>query len=1166
MSFFPFSPKEQSSFIGLFISQTPYKMISLLPCYSLEDFSLYRQSSEVDEIFSAWSALYHPALVAHFGEAPRWEAAGSPSTGKQRRLVVVPPCTEYLVSHSWLKSAEKEGAIVIRHVSDRDEILKIAFEKLGIAPSLDSTVATDLSSNVENNGEQVATNCDDQSVCKKSQTIDNSNLAQSFPYDDAAESFLAVGLCCLLEELLTRKLRYMSNLDQVSFNTRVVDAAKAHMSGNVEEREKNLQKAFDLLTTSKEYFFPTATKFLDLTWTLDEDLENALPQELLQRRLRNEKTNLVLPVPLLNKCEKEYPQTFELLKEEVQAKRVVLIGGDKWEAPLYLMSPTEIVRALREGRNEYLRAFGIAPVVFGRQEQGYSQLLPQLLSQTGYRGVLARTGDGWSLLEKPSDRSVFRWQGRDGSTIATLCKKALDATSSEDILQMPDKIGNSYYSDDASAIVFEHRPCNESRWLRDILRMDRYSPVLGKFYDIDDYFRVSEGAGDKEKFVKDRFKTNFLTRSGKRDKTDLVSLWVKRQRLGIVESALDNLETSIRVLTLKCKHTPDIANLFDEYVALSSQLKDDAAKTLASLDEYLLPVEKNDSATLVDFDELTKRFEKNLEQLLGKASRYLTQAILAQNAQTEDERRGFLFVNVNSMSKNICWEMKSTTGKIDVERLKAIFTETLNLKYRSFVNDSSNIAQFMASLPPGKTVWLPQLCDYEYHFLDRPFFDTERLIKQPLAGISHIQTEVKEKESEEIKAPRKSSFLQKMASKLRGDTPNIAQGNVEDSENANGAARSLAEYVVKRYSATEIEKHYLLKNDSFEIRIDPVSGMVKRVTTFGECARFSNGVLRQPGMGNRLAWDLAFKLTEKQRQDDRRPADDPCYGYTTPAADSIEILASAPGIGQIKTTGRLVAPDGELAGKFTQTITIQLKSKVVDVDVEFDPCVVPDPKPWESYFGCRFAWKDTLAEIRGGVGTALIGTARDYIQAPECVDIRSDEQLGITILSGALPYYRKVSDTRMDAILIPRGESKRRFHFAIGVDLVDPHSTALAYLAPSPLRIDNVPKPKRVDSSFLTSNSANARILSTKPILADPNNKEKKSATRLAGVQLTLLETHSIKTKTEIRSFLSIERIEELDFNGQVIKESIELANANLVELTLSPRQMRIFNVYFKKS
>ena len=208
-------------------------MISLIPCYSLEDFSIYRKASEVDEIFSAWSALYHPALVAHFGEAPRWEAAGSPSTGKTRRLVVVPPCAEYLVSRSWIKSAEEEGAVVIRHVADRDSILAEAFYKLGIDPRPNSSVSPSSEKTVESS--------------KFGATPADTSVVSPIPpycYDDDAETFLAVGLCCLLEELLTRKLRYMSNLDQISFNTRILDAAKSHMRGDVEDREKNLQKAF----------------------------------------------------------------------------------------------------------------------------------------------------------------------------------------------------------------------------------------------------------------------------------------------------------------------------------------------------------------------------------------------------------------------------------------------------------------------------------------------------------------------------------------------------------------------------------------------------------------------------------------------------------------------------------------------------------------------------------------------------------------------------------------------------------------------------------------------------------------------------------------------------------------------------------------------------------
>ena len=67
-------------------------MISLIPCYSLEDFSLFRKASEVDEIFSAWSALYHPALNTWFQEV-----GSNLLKLKERSLFVISP-TETLFS------------------------------------------------------------------------------------------------------------------------------------------------------------------------------------------------------------------------------------------------------------------------------------------------------------------------------------------------------------------------------------------------------------------------------------------------------------------------------------------------------------------------------------------------------------------------------------------------------------------------------------------------------------------------------------------------------------------------------------------------------------------------------------------------------------------------------------------------------------------------------------------------------------------------------------------------------------------------------------------------------------------------------------------------------------------------------------------------------------
>lgn len=1144
-------------------------MFVLLPCYSLEDFSLYRKSSEVDEIFSAWSALYHPALISRFDAAPRWEPAGSPASGLTRRLVVVPPCAEGQVPKSWLRSAEADGALVVRGIADRDEIWKFAFEKLEIETPQDEAFA------------------------------------------DAAESFASVGLCCLLEELLTRKLRYMSNLDTQSFNSRLVEAAKAQAAGNADERELNLQKAFDLLAQAKEYFFPTATKFLDLTWVEEEDFADALPAQLRARSRRDEKTNLVLPVPLLKICRDRYPETFALLKEEVSAKRVVLIGGDEWESPLYLMSPLEIAQTLIAGRDEYLNSFGIAPQIFARQEAGYAQILPQLLKLSGYRAAFARTGDGWSLLEKPSDRSQFRWTGRDGSTIATFCKKTLDAAESEEILQLPDRIGNSYYSDAATSIVFESRPGKASRWLSDLFRMSRYSPVLGSFYDFNEYFRVTDGSGDKEKFVKDNFKTNFLTRSAKKERADLVSIWPRRQRLGRLATALGGLETSVRLLTLKTKRAADgsLDALFSEYLSRSAALSERLDAALDRLDARYLASNPDDSTPETpDFDELFADFNRETAAVADAASRFLAAAL---KSAEPNESAGFLFVNPASTPQTVRWETRrlpensatsadspaangSPTAQNSAK--KAVSSapsnaknqtvrqeSTSNVKIRSFASpDAPETRRFTATLPPLGTFWIRRAPNLEYRFASRPPFETgeldnfpenvaptdENSPETPAPDASASAKSVNSAQS----APRKGSFFQNFATKLRTAVAVSPRNSAETAANGDGDAANrsrLAEYVEKRYSAKEIERYYSLRNEHFEIKIDPTTGSVRRLTTFNVETNFaSNGVLRHPNRGNRFAWDFALRLPNSLRKEDFRPDTDSFYGYTTPAADKITALSSGPATGKIRIDGRAMAPNGEVAATFTQILTIRRESRIIEVEAEITPKIAPEGGPWESYFGCRFAWKDGLADLLGGVGATLIWTGRDYLQAPECVDVRSEPKIGITVLSAGLPYFKRISDTRLDAILIPPGETKRRFRFGIGVDLDDPQRDAAAFADVAPFVLPDVPRPKRLASPPFASSEENVQILDWRPLFDKP--RDANAAARLngefVGVRLVLLETKSAATETTIKSILPLERVESLDFTGEILSEKIDLTNVSAFELKFAPRQIRVLNLYFRRS
>ena len=1124
-------------------------MISLIPCYSLEDFSLYRKASDVDEIFSAWSALYHPALVAHFNDAPRWEAAGSPSSGQTRRLVVVPPCAEYLISHKWIKEAEEGGAVVIRHIADRDEILKEAFQKLNIDPRPESARTSDLASN-------------------------NS----FYHYDDEAESFLAVGLCCLMEELLTRKLRYMSNLDQVSFNSRIVEAARAHMVGNADEREKGLQKAFDLLTQSKEYFFPTATKFINLVWTQIEDLESALPNLLRERRLRREQTNLVISVPTLKACVQNYPDTLKLLRDEIREHRVELIGGDEWEAPLYLFSPTEIVDALRAGQRYYNSTLGTVPSVFGRQEAGYAQILPQYLCGVGYKGALSRTGDGWSLLEKNTDRSQIRWQGRDGSIITTICKKPLDASSSEEILQMPDRIGNSYYSDSASAVVFEHRPGKESRWLRDLLRMDRYSPTLGKFYSISEYLRVTEGSGDKEKFVKDAFKTNFLTRSAKRSRANPVSLWPLRRRLTLAASEIQALEAIVRSIVYKAKISCSaIESSRLEWLQRCENLAERAKALRDELDAQLFPAVPDERQDSVDLFAKSNELEAERIELTSATERLLDalrDEIPTPNLESGEDvawqNPGFLVLNPTSTDHDVVWETRfngEQDATVLVERLRELVASVRerlqkllpNARLRVFSTQDTDLRRYVLTLPAYAYCWLPKIDELEYNFIMRPLFN-------PSGRESSLwSTTPPKRQTLTDREKKKGGFFSSLVSKVRNESERLHPDQSEETQSY------LAEYVEERLSATSVDKYYRLRNEYVELRIDAVTGAVKRLQTVNSGTSFGGGVLHQPTLGNRFAWDVALRLPERLLKEDHRTKDNSGYGYTTSAADEINILSAVGGLGVLRVRGRLVAPNGELAATFTETISLRRRSRVIDVDLEIASQIEPDSAPWNSYYACRFAWKDALAQLSGGVGSTLIGTSRDYFQAPEAIDIRSEEGIGITILSAGLPYFLKTSATRVDAVLAPKGEGSQRFHFGVGIDLEDPQSTALSYADAVPILLSKVPALRRPAHRLFSVDAANISIVSVVPIIGahETSQSKQRRAARvnddLSGVRITLLETHSASTTAQLKCATPIVRIQTIAFDETPSSEEVIQKNSITVELEFRPRQMRILDLYFER-
>ena len=1064
-------------------------MITLLPCYSLEDFSIYRTPEESNEIFSAWSALYHPALIELFG-MPKWERAGNPTPDRTYRLIIIPPCCESQVPNDWLKTMEKSDAVIVRHLADRAAILAEALARL-----------------------------------------DRTEHGFS---NDAVESFLSLGFSHFTSELLSRKLRYMSNLDTTNFEQKTLDAVKALRDGNTEGYDENIRRSFELLAEAKQYFFPTAMKLLDLTRLSADSFGAPLAEMLQHRRTRDEKTNLILPTCYLDRMTREFPETLALLREELAAKRVALVGGDLDESPLYLLPQVEIVERLLLGLLFYKEKLGLRPIAFGRNAAGYSPVLPQLLRLTGFESALLFSGDGWR--PNKENQSRIHWQGHDRSRIPTLARNPADGQSDKCYMELADRIGYGANADYVMTSVFEHQPGKERPWLGDMFRSNRYAQVLGETCGLAEFFRTTEQSGLKKRFEKDDFRTNFLTRAGKEGRPNPVSGWRDFYLLRTETAALSSaalfaaLHSSKREIERLdgFERLSELARPFEEFRTALEELLFTPVAPALDTEEESTQKEARERADET-FNKLGGRLAALMDQTGGprraEINRAAAELLYRQLAPAQTAKKkepgdalptGAFFVNTAPRPKRIYL----------TERPGEIAPEVEPLLRPSSVPG----APTLVTLPAYSAVWLP----------------TEK--NEPSENV--------EPKSAAAESPKKRGLFARIFKKDANRSPD---------DEADG---KMIEYQDDRLSDGTRERFYFVRNRFFELKLDATTGGLRALRTFSAPTLQANrGILRQPAMGNRLSVQLALRLSASQRREDGRDPESAAFGYSIMAADSVKILSDDGQSARIQFDGSLIAPDGAKAASFSETLTVFQRSRVITFDISFQPILLPSDGPWENYYGVRFAWNDQLAEVRPGFHGTYWETNRDYLQAPESVDLRSEPGVGLTILSGGLPFYRRYGLRRMDSVLIPKSESARRFRFGIGVDLSDPLGEAETFLAPEPTMLADWPKPKKPLVRFLDVEPASAAVALLESFFETPagasgENSARKSAP-LDGFRLALQETSGKKSVCRVRSRIPILSVVKSDFLRRSGGE-IELDDAQSFSVELAAHEILPLDVRLK--
>ena len=225
----------------------------LSPAATLEDFPSEMSDYDGRSLLAAWTLLWHPSLLADCGQLPAWYRADAPPETLDNRLFAVPePSQSWLPDGLAVRAADCPTCQWITGRSRAEMLGQLPFDQLPQAPAQSLETASPQTASPQSRGRTVQ-----------------------------VEDFFAAGYAFLQIQVMTRRLRYTSNLDEIHLQNRAVAAAQAFIEGDADTAADALHDVFDCVAEERDHYFSSDPHLIDLVLTSPSTLDRLL--ELMDR-------------------------------------------------------------------------------------------------------------------------------------------------------------------------------------------------------------------------------------------------------------------------------------------------------------------------------------------------------------------------------------------------------------------------------------------------------------------------------------------------------------------------------------------------------------------------------------------------------------------------------------------------------------------------------------------------------------------------------------------------------------------------------------------------------------------------------------------------------------------------------------------------------------------
>lgn len=428
----------------------------ILPCSTWDDFPTHLGNQASAELLAAWTALWHPALLAITERLPGWHQAEEPPDPAEiaGELVLVPPPSRQRMPSDWcdrLRAAAPESAGPVETFASRADTVAAVLRAAGIDGA-------------------------------------------EFDADLAAD-FLALGYAYLQVELLTRAMRYSSVIDSEQFENAVVAAAKAAVARDSTAAHAELSRAFDLLADARNHVYSVDFYIVDVTLVVDSVMGAALRTKLA----RKYPTNVLISGAQIEHLAEAEPETFAELRNAVEGGTASIVGGKYSTSSLGSEGPEALLAEIVRGQAEAKQRLGHEYEVFGQFDSSFSLRLPEILKGSGFHGALHAAFDGGQLPR--SEQRKTNWGASQAASIPALAATPLDSNQPESWLKLAERIGDTVAHDHVATVLLAGWPGAECEYFEDLRRVARFGSVLGKMVTLGNYFRDTREIDEWVKFA-----------------------------------------------------------------------------------------------------------------------------------------------------------------------------------------------------------------------------------------------------------------------------------------------------------------------------------------------------------------------------------------------------------------------------------------------------------------------------------------------------------------------------------------------------------------------------------------------------------------------------------------------------------------------------------------